>query len=299
MIVTMTKALMNTREVAEYLRIKERKVYDLVAQRRIPCTRAAGRWLFPKELIDLWLLRHAEGVTGTATQGELPAIISGSHDPLLDWAVRESGSGLAVLFNGSLDGLERFTQRQALACGLHVLDANSGDYNTPLLQQRLPTEPVVAIEWAWREQGLIVAPGNPLGIAELPDTQGKRFALRQKEAGSYLLLDYLLHQVQLTLTHITAVESPLRSQTEVAVAVAAGEADVGLGIAAAARQLRLDFLPLARERYDLLVWRHQYFEPSFQKLLALTRTLEFGKRAQAMGGYDISGLGTVHYNAAL
>lgn len=295
----MTKPLMNTREVAEYLRVKERKVYDLVAQRRIPCTRAAGRWLFPKELIDLWLLRHAEGVAGTATHGALPAIVSGSHDPLLDWAVRESSSGLAVLFNGSLDGLERFTQRQALACGLHVLDSDSGDYNTPLLQQRLSTEPVVAIEWAWREQGLIVASGNPLGIAGLPDTQGKRFALRQKEAGSYLLLDYLLRQVRLTLTHITAVESPLRSETEVALAVATGEADVGLGIAAAARQLRLDFLPLARERYDLLVWRHQYFEPPFQKLLALTRTTEFGKRAQAMDGYDISGLGTVRYNAAL
>ena len=99
---------MNTREVAEYLRIKERRVYDLVAQRNIPCTRAAGKWLFPKELIDLWLIRNAEGVSESLQVKpiELPAIISGSHDPLLDWAVKESDCGLAMLFNGSLDGLE-------------------------------------------------------------------------------------------------------------------------------------------------------------------------------------------------
>jgi len=294
----MTPALMNTREVAEYLRIKERKVYDLVAQRRIPCTRAAGKWLFPKYLIDLWLRQHAEGVAENVSPPVAPpAILSGSHDPLLDWAVRESDSGLAVLFNGSLDGLERFADRQALACGLHILDPDSGEYNAPILAQRFANAPVTAIEWAWREQGLMVAPGNPLGIGGMPEAASQRFAVRQKEAGSYLLLGHLLGQAGMTLADVAAASPPLRSENEVALAVANGEADVGLGIAAAARALRLDFLPLARERYDLLVWRRLYFEPPFQKLLAFARTPAFSKRAQDMGGYDLSGLGAVRYNA--
>lgn len=290
---------MTVREVAAYLRIKERKVYDLVAQRRIPCTRATGKWLFPSELIDAWLRQQAEGIEDLAPLAELPLILGGSHDPLLDWAVCESGCGLAVLFNGSLDGLQRFKAHQALACGLHVLDPDSGAYNLPLLAQQFSHSPVVAIEWAWREQGLMVAPGNPLGIRGLRDSRGKRFAVRQKEAGSHMLLTFLLAQLGLGLEDLVVIEPPLRNETEVALAVADGAADVGLGVAAVAHQLHLEFLPLARERYDLLVWRRQYFEPPLQRLLAFTRTPAFGKRAEALPGYDISALGRISYNAPL
>lgn len=293
----MPSALMNTREVAEYLRIKERKVYDLVAQRRIPCTRAAGKWLFPRELVDLWLLSQAEGVPEAAPQTEPPAIFSGSHDPLLDWAVRESGSGLAVLFNGSLDGLERFARGEAVACGLHVLDPASGEYNVPLLRQRLATRPVIAIEWAKRSQGLIVAPGNPLGIRSIADVAGKRFAVRQKEAGSHVLLNKLLDDAGMTPDDFADRTPPLRSETEVALAVANAEADAGLGVAAAARPLRLDFVPLVEERYDLLIWRRQYFEPPLQTLLAFCRDNAFARRGAELSGYRLDGLGSVHFNA--
>jgi excisionase family DNA binding protein len=293
----MTNPLMTVHEVAEYLRIKERKVYDLVAQSRIPCTKAAGKWLFPKELIDRWLQQHAEYVSDTSAPAEPPLILSGSHDPLLDWAVRESGSGLAILFNGSLDGLERFAARQAVACGLHVRDGATGEYNNRLLAQRFAAEPVVAIEWAWRDQGLMVAPGNPLGIQSLLDVKDRRFAVRQKEAGSHVLLNHLLEQCDLEMDDLHIVEPPLRNETDLALAVANGEVDAGLGIAAAAHQLQLAFVPLAKERYDLLVWRRQYFEPPLQKLFAFTRTPAFSKRLQNVRGYDVGGLGTVRYNA--
>ena len=94
---------LTTKEVAAYLRIKERRVYELVRQRAIPCTRVTGKWLFPKALIDVWL---AEGVDGEAAVRP-PPVIAGSQDPLLDWAVKESGCGLALLAGGSLDGLNR------------------------------------------------------------------------------------------------------------------------------------------------------------------------------------------------
>jgi excisionase family DNA binding protein len=285
--------LMNTKEVAEYVRLKERSVYNLVAMQRIPFTRVTGKLLFPKALIDSWLLDQAEGVPTIAS---LPHVVAGSHDPLLEWAVRESGSELALLFDGSLAGLERLAQRRAVASGLHVIDSDTKSYNVPQVRARLPREPVVVLEWAWREQGLIVAADNPLGIERLADLDRVRFATRQPEAGSRLLLDHLLRTEGLGPETVHADGLPLRTETEVALAVSEGRADVGLGIAAVARQLNLDLVPLTRERYDLLIWRRAYFEPPLQRLLAFCASAAFAAKAENLGGYDASGLGRVHYN---
>jgi excisionase family DNA binding protein len=292
----MPQALMNTKEVAEYLRLKERKIYDLVAHRQIPCARISGKWLFPKDLIDLWLRRNIEGSAARKLYPDPPPIVAGSHDPSLEWAVRESGSDLALLFGGSLDGLERFAEGQAVACGLHVLDSEQEQYNAPLIEQRFGAEPVVLIEWARRQQGLIVAPGNPLGIASLADGVGKRLAIRQKESGTYLLLDYLLKKNHLTLADFIVGTIPLRNETEVAMAVASGQADLGLGIFGAARQLPVDFISVTEERYDLLMWRRSYFEPTLQALFSFVRTPSFTDYASAALGYRFDELGRVHFN---
>jgi putative molybdopterin biosynthesis protein len=292
----MPAELMNTKEVADYLRLKERKVYDLVAKRQIPCTRASGKWLFPKTLIDDWLLEQVDVKGASASPAELPDIIAGSHDPLLDWAVRESGSDLAILFDGSLSGLERLTRHGALACGLHVVDPETGAYNVPLVQAGLGRAPVVVLEWAWREQGLIVPPGNPARIENVADLRRIRFAARQREAGSYVLLAHLMQQRGLAGDPVANEIARVRSETEVALAVREGRADAGLGISAVAAQFGLDFVPLHRERYDLAVWRRAYFEPPFQKLMTFTRTAAFAERARQSAGYDVTGLGRVHFN---
>jgi len=286
---------MNTRQVAEYLGLKERKIYDLVAREEIPCTRVTGKWLFHRELIDGWLMEHARG-PGHLPVTKPPAIITGSHDPLLDWAVRESGCGLALLFDGSSDGLERFSRGEALACGLHLLDPASGQYNTPALQQQLSRQPVVSLEWAWRDQGLILPPANPQQVQTLSDTLGLRFALRQPGAGSRILLSQLLAKAGHDMDTLQVVGNPQRGETEVGMMVASGDADVALGIRAVARQLGLMFLALTQERYDLVIKRRDYFEAPFQRLLAFSRSPSFNAQAQQLSGYDIHGLGTVHYN---
>ncbi len=291
--------LMNTREVAEYLRLKERKVYDLVANRLIPCTRITGKWLFPKTLIDLWIIQNTESPASLQSAAAAPQVMAGSHDPLLEWACRESECGLALLFGGSLDGLTRIAGRQALACGLHVLDPEQERYNVDLIGRTLASFEVVGLEWACREQGLIVADGNPLAIADLKDlpTRRARFVDRQQEAGSHLLLAHLLSRRQLSLADLDIGLPPARSETDVALTVLEGKADAGFGIAAVARQFRLDFIPLHRERYDLVIGRRDYFEAPFQKLLDFARHPRFAEKAEQMGGYDISGLGRIVYNA--
>jgi putative molybdopterin biosynthesis protein len=292
----MSGELMSTREVAAYLRLKERKVYDLVAKREIPCTRVTGKWLFPKSLIDAWLMERIEGASPAPRAAPPPAIVCGSHDPLLEWALREAGSELATLFDGSLAGLERFAAGGAVACGLHLLEPERDEYNVGAVARRLGARPVVLIEWAAREQGLVIAAGNPLGITGPGDLAGRRVALRQREAGSHVLLDHLLRRAGLSADGLATRGGPLRSETEVALAVHEGRADAGLAIAAAARQLRLGFVPLWRERYDLVIGRRDYFEPAFQRLLAFARTEAFTERARELGGYEVTGLGTVRLN---
>ena len=291
--------LMTTKEVAAYLRIKERKVYELVSARRIPCSRVAGKWLFPKVLIDLWVVQNSEGSSNRNAARDRPPIVGGSHDPLLEWCVRESGCELATMFNGSLDGLQRFANATVLCCGLHVFDPDTADYNWPIARHTLAGLDIVLIEWAWREQGLIVAAGNPHNIRGLADLQHGAIRLvgRQEGAGSRLLFEHLLRQQHLEPATLHFIASPMRSETELALAIRDGKADAGFGIAAVARQCRVDFVPLHRERYDLVIRRWEYFEPPFQRLLAFTRTALFGEKAAEFGGYDITGIGHVTYNS--
>jgi len=290
--------LMTTREVAEYLRLKERKIYELVRQGGIPCTRVTGKWLFPRQLIDFWLLEHADGAGRESLAVPAP-VVAGSHDPLLEWSVQASACGLALLFGGSMDGLARFARAEAMVCGLHIpQDADDG-YNIEAVRQVTRDRELVLIEWAWRQQGLMVAPGNPLAIERVEDLAGagSRVIDRQPGAGSRLLLDRLLANARVERGDLTLCEELAVNETDVAREVHAGHADAGLGIESAAREAGLGFVPLVRERFDLLVGRREYFEDPFQALLATTHTRRFAERAQTLGGYDVSGTGTVRYNA--
>ncbi len=289
--------LMTTREVADYLRLRERKIYDLVSNGAIPCTRVTGKWLFPRRLIDLWLLQNAEGA-GAESRPRPAAVVAGSHDPLLEWAVQASGCGLALLVGGSMDGLTRFVRAEAAVCGLHIPE-EGGQYNLDTVAGTVSGE-YVLIEWARRSQGLMLETGNPLGIEKLADLRdrGARVIDRQEGAGSSLLLARLLADAGIDREEVTFVDEAAVNHTDVAREVHAGHADAGLGIEAAARDAGLSFLPLGEERFDLLIDRREYFEHPVQSLLAVARSSRFADRAAALGGYDLSGTGSVRYNAA-
>lgn len=288
--------LMTTREVATFLRIKERKVYDLVASREIPVSRATGKLLFPRDLVEAWVRRHLDYQDDTGALLPRPTVFAGSHDPLLDWALRESGSEIATFFDGSLDGLRRLAAGRVIGAGVHLFEPEDGGWNLGHVGRLLPGNPVVVMEWARRRQGLVVPAGNPRGIATFADLGGCRVVVRQPGAGSRVLLDHLLGTSGLDAGAVTLVNPPARSEADVALSVAEGRADAGLAIEGVARQHRLGFVPLADERYDLVLWRREVFEPPIQRLLAFARTDAFRARAADLGGYDLSGFGTVHRN---
>jgi putative molybdopterin biosynthesis protein len=293
--------MMTVQEVARYLRLKERKIYDLLARKSIPCTRVTGKWLFPKAQIDLWLKQNSDfQQIGHPEAGRaVPPVVVGSHDPLLEWALGEAGYPLAMQMNGSSEGLERFAAGEGMLCGLHLFDPETGEYNLPAVREHLAREETVLLRWAEREQGLVLAAGNPLrirGLADLAKTSA-RVIERQEGAGSRLLFRHLLKQAGLRPESLKLLPQPARGHVDIGLAVCSGQADAGIAVYSVARQMKLEWLPLAHERFDLAIRRRDYFEPPFQTLLKFTRTPAFAEKAASLGGYDISALGEVLYNS--
>lgn len=286
---------LTTRELADLLRIKERKVYELAASGEVPCSRATGKLLFPRDQVEAWLADNSSGPAVSATTVR-PAVLLGSHDPLLDWAMRESRCGLAANFDSSLDGLDRFASLEGLAAGLHIPDPTGDGWNLEAVRQKLDGQAVVVMEWAKRQRGLIVPAGNPAGITSLNDAGGRQLAARQPEAGSQMLFAKLLAQAGLAASEIKWT-TPVRSEMDAALLVQDGSADISFGLSGVAAQLRLDFVPVIQERYDLVVDRRAWFDPPMQKLAAFCRSPAFAARAAALSGYDISGQFQVHYNS--
>jgi putative molybdopterin biosynthesis protein len=289
--------MMDTREVAAYLRLKERRIYDLVRQRAIPHVRATGKLLFPRAQVDAWIA--AKGEAPVAAARARPPIIAGSHDPLLEWAVRESRCGLAILATGSRAGVTALAAGDATAAASHWLDAASGEYNVALVRDLLGGADVVVLEWARRTQGLLLPQGNPQRVRAIGDLARKRLriAARQPDAGSHRLFLLLLAQAGIAPGSLDWLPRATHAETELAAIVREGRADVGLGIEAAARANGLAFIPLATERIDLIAYRRDAFEPPLQTLFAWSRTAEFGAQATALGGYDVASVGRVVFNA--
>lgn len=291
--------LMTVTEVADYLRVRERTVYELVRTQRIPNCKLSGKLLFPKRLIELWVAQSADYPQASTHLSAPPPVIAGSHDPLLEWSARESKCGLAILVDGSTAGVQRLLSGQAAACALHLIDPSSGQYDAGILAKSLPGLDFVVIEWARRQQGLIVAPGNPAGIASIADLRkrGIKVATRQEGSGSALLFSKLVADTGLRVEDFKVAGRPVSSETDIAVAVREGKADAGLAIEAVAREQGLDFVPLQWERFDLVVRRIEFFEPALQRLFAFTRTEPFRDRAASLGGYDVANTGAVVFNA--
>ena len=239
------------------------------------------------------LLVAPEDIDGTL-------VVLGSHDNTIDLLAtmlrrRDHRLRLSSGHVGSLGGLMALRQGRAHLGGSHMLDPETNTYNVPFIKRYLAEVPLKLVNLAWREQGLMVAPGNPKQIKTIQDLtrSGVRFINRQRGAGTRLLLDYLLQEEGLEAAKIEGYNREEYTHMAVAVNVFSGTADVGLGIMAAAKALGLDFMPLLPERYDLVVPETTFADRRFQTLLEVIRSPEFQKAAKALGGYDLKDCGQI------
>jgi excisionase family DNA binding protein len=289
----------STEEAAAYLGIKERKLYDLVARGAVPCSKVTGKWLFPRAALDAWVesgLVHPQGFPPPAP----PPIIGGSHDPLLEWAARHSGSGLAVLAEGSEAGVTRLRANGIAVAAIHLHDSEAADGANARAMRMMPgSADIVVIGFARREQGLMVAPDNPLGLATLADAlrAKARFGLRQQGAGAQALLSRLLQALDPGAYAMNGAPGIFATGAELALAIRAGAIDCGIGTRAVADAQGIGFVPLLWEAFDLALRRRTYFQPPMQALLDLMRGGEFARQAGLFGGYDIREAGQVRFCA--
>jgi len=287
--------LLTTDEAAAYLRLSERKLYELVANGAVPCTKVTGKWLFPRAALDRWLV--AGLVLPALAQAPAPPIVGGSHDPLLEWALRESGSGLASLPEGSEAGLRRLARGEisAAAIHLHRLDGDDEAANLDAVADAPGLHDVVVIACARREQGLVLAPGNPLQLRDIAGVAARRarLALRPQGAGAQLLLLALVARAGLAFDALELVKPACPTGADIAQAVRSGRADCGIATRAVAQAAGLDFVPLTWERFDLALHQRDYFRPGLQALFKFVRTAAFRERAAELAGYDVSEAGDV------
>lgn len=237
------------------------------------------------------LVRSAAAASAPPPAPKDTILLAGSHDFGLDVLarqLRERGLRLELAPLGSTGGLRRLGDGQAHLAGSHLLDDDGQGYNHDAVRRLLGGRPARLITLAEREQGLIVPRGNPRRLSGPADLgqPGLRLVNRQAGSGTRALLDRLLARVGLRGEEIIGYEREAQTHLEVAAAVAGGSADVGLGLAAAAQALDLGFIPLARERYDLVLLAEQQAAPWFGPLLETVAGLPFRTAVEALGGYD-------------
>jgi molybdate-binding protein/DNA-binding transcriptional regulator YhcF (GntR family) len=228
--------------------------------------------------------------------------IVGSDDMALTILVdlikkRDDKIKIQVTHAGSLGGLIAIQEERAHLAGIHLLDEETGEYNYPYVKRVLPGREVAIVHLAYRIQGLMFASGNPKQIKGIADLQRPdiTFVNRQKGAGTRVLLDIHLHKLGIPSSRIKGYERELDTHLAVGLSIAHGEADVALGIEAAARSCNLDFLPLFRERYDLVIPIANYRSEILSPILSTVISDEFKAVVNKAGGYDTSQTGATSF----
>ena len=227
-------------------------------------------------------------------------VVIGSHDPLLD----ELGDMLHIACNdvymssshvGSMGGIMAIRRGEAHAAGCHLLNTEDGTYNVSFMKKYFPKGDVKLVRCVGRQQGMMVAKGNPFHIQKFSDItkEGVRYVNRQKGSGTRILTDYLCKQDNLDTAAIYGYDREELTHTSVAAQIVSGSADAGMGIYSAAKLYDLDFIPICIEEYDLIVPNHAWDTPQVQQLIATLKSEEFKEKILSLGGYTVENPGEI------
>ncbi len=310
---TVSRKMVSLMGVEEFVRVKLGQVGDKVVA--TPISRGAGILMSLVRADGMIRVpRLSEGYNaGDVAPVELfrsqaevreTTVIIGSHDIALDvlanfLRLKYPAATLSSAHVGSLGGLSALRRGEAHCAGTHLLDGETGDYNVCYIKRLLPGRDMVLVNLVYREQGLILAKGNPKGIRGLDDLtrDGVSFVNRQRGAGTRILLDFRLKQLGIDPDHIHGYEHEEYTHMAVAAAVKAGAADAGLGIRAAAAALGLDFVSIEEERYDLCIPAENWDTPYIQRILDVMAMPKFQEEVSKLGGYDLRDCGKImwHY----
>lgn len=284
------EAYLTVKQAAAYLHLNEKKIYALIQEGRMPATKATGKWLFPKRLLDEWLTETAHG---GALADRL--IIGGSDDPLLAHAVASFAQHVAeeaiVAYcpGGTRVGLTQLARRRANVAAIHWGEAaQAGLLHQRLIEEYPGHDEWVLVRFAERRQGIMLRPG--LGHGDAPSSlagRELRWLRRAPGAGSQHFFEARLASHGLAPRYTLAASS----ERHAAYLISRGLADCGPGAEAAAAEFGLGFLPLGTEAFDFVLPRPVFFRTLFQRLLEHLASGEIRELAERLGGYDLTELG--------
>jgi len=285
---------LTVRQVANYLHLNEKKVYALVSDGKIPATKVTGKWLFPRALVDQWVLESSHG--GVLTDRLL---INGSDDPLIARVISclaiemRAHALISYTSTGTELGLSLLSKHRADVCAIHWGPAEESHRRHPALIQQYPQHHDWVIVRAFRrEQGLMVSSEFPLPSPDVHElfSREARWVMRQEGAGTQRFLKEILaeHSIDPSTLHVT---SRAGSEREAASTIAMGHADVAPGVRGAATEFGLDFYPIGWEAYDFTLYRGIYFRTLFQRIMDFLRSSEGKHLAKLLGGYDLNECG--------
>ena len=227
-------------------------------------------------------------------------VVIGSHDPLLDELgdmlhVENGDLYMSSSHVGSMGGIMALRRGEAHAAGCHLLDTATGEYNFAFIRKYFPKGGVKLVRCVGRQQGLMVARGNPFQIEKFADIakEGIRYVNRQKGSGTRILTDYLCRRENLNTDAIYGYDREELTHTSVAVQIASGSADAGMGIYSAAKLYDLDFIPICIEEYDLIIPDHAWDTPQVQQMIATMKTEAFKEKLLSLGGYTVENPGEI------
>ena len=291
---------MQIKQVAEYLHLNEKKVYALASEGQIPATKITGKWLFPRDLVDQWLMESSHG-------GVLKdrLIIAGSDDPLLHRAVsqvaRQIQTSAIVSYSstGTRLGLSLLARQRADVAAIHWGPAEESHLRHPaLLSRHRQHSKWVLVHAFKREIGIIVTPDTRIKYTSIPDLLNAqlRWSLRQDGTGSNRFLEEALSHCGVKLEQLDAVEQGL-TEREIASQIAMGLSDCGPGARSTATEFGLDFISMGWECFDLALYRGVFFRHLFRELLQQLESPDCQLQAQRLGGYDFSESGKVIWSS--
>ena len=227
-------------------------------------------------------------------------VVIGSHDPLLDeladmMHIENNEVYMSSAHVGSMGGIMAIRRGEAHAAGCHLLDTETGQYNLAFMKKYFPKGGVKLIRCVGRQQGMMVAKGNPLNIQSFSDIakEGVRYVNRQKGSGTRILTDYLCKQNGVDPDSIYGYDREELTHTSVAAQIVSGSADAGMGIYSAAKLYDLDFIPICIEEYDLIIPDHAWDTPMVQQMIATLKSDAFREKILSLGGYTVENPGEI------
>ncbi len=223
---------------------------------------------------------------------------SGSHDLAIAWIAAHfseivPGYSLAVAITGSLGGLIALAEGEVEIAGCHLWDRETDTYNTPFIRRLLPGKRIGLITLAWRNQGLLTSPENKWEVQSIKDLSksGLRFVNRQTGSGTRVWLDASLQKLGIYPSTISGYETEYQTHTELARAIAEGAADVGFGVQTAAQAFGLNFVPIVKERYDLVFHEELLHQAPVEEFRSWLQTDAARQAIETLGGYDAKNTG--------